>query len=229
MGATYRPYPDSVANQPPRAPARLDHGDASGNRHMPRAVEHCGPCRQSRCGGGRRIGDRHRLRITDIGESPVTTHEWRQIDVSSLDDVVDAADGMDAIINLSVLRPHRRIAFDVNTRGNYNMMVAAVTHGIQRVINTGPHYQMAGPGYEDWDFDLNPDMPPQSGTRLYAHTKALGQEIDRVFTTKHDIYLQTLLFYHTSWRFKEHLEANYYLFVQKELIYQEYLQEMLVL
>ena len=27
-------------------------------------------------------------------------------------------------------------------------------------------------------------------------TKALGQEIDRVFTTRHDIYLQTLLFYH---------------------------------
>ena len=142
------------------------------------------------------LGDRHRLRITDIGEPPATSHEWRKIDVSSLDDVVDAAEGMDAIINLSVLRPDRRVAFDVNTRGNYNMMVAAVTHGIRRIVNTGPHFQLAGPGYEDWDFDLNPDMPPQPGTRLYALTKALGQEIDRVFTTRHDIYLQTLLFYH---------------------------------
>jgi nucleoside-diphosphate-sugar epimerase len=141
------------------------------------------------------LGDRHRLRITDIGEPPATTHEYRRLDAADLDGVVDAAEGMDAIINLSVLRPHRQIAFDVNTRGNYNMMVAAVTHGIRRIINTGPHYQLAGPGYEDFDFALNPDMPPQPGTRLYALTKALGQEVIRVFTTRHDIYAQTLLYY----------------------------------
>ena len=141
------------------------------------------------------LGDRHRLRITDIGESPVTTHEWRQIDVSSLDDVVDAAEGMDAIINLSVLRPHRKIAFDVNTRGNYNMAIAARTHGIRRLINTGPHFQLAGPNYEEFNFELSPDMPPQPGTRLYAITKALGQEILKVFAEREDIYVQTLLFY----------------------------------
>ena len=141
------------------------------------------------------LGNRHRLRITDIADSPAITHEYRQLDVSNLDAVVDAAEGMDAIVNLSVLRPHRQIAFDVNTRGNYNMRTAAVTHGIRRVINTGPHYQLAGPGYEDFDFALNPDMPPQPGTRLYALTKALGQEVVRVFTTRHDIYAQTLLYY----------------------------------
>ncbi len=137
---------------------------------------------------------RHELRITDINELE-THHDYRQVDVSSLPDVVDAAEGMDAIINLSVLRPHRQIAFDVNTRGNYNMAIAARTHGIRRLINTGPHYQLAGPNYEGFDFDLNPDMPPQPGTRLYAHTKALGQEILRVFTESDHIYVQTLLFY----------------------------------
>ncbi|MFW6195041.1 MAG: NAD-dependent epimerase/dehydratase family protein [Chloroflexota bacterium] len=139
---------------------------------------------------------RHRLRITDVNEAPDTPHEYRRLDSSDLDGVVDAAEGMDAIVNLSVLRPDRQVAFDVNTRGNYNMMAAATAHGIRRIVNTGPHFQLAGPTYEDWDFDLNPEMPPQPGTRLYALTKALGQEIIRVYAERHDIYAQTLLFYH---------------------------------
>ena len=115
---------------------------------------------------------RHELRVTDINEAPEGfAHEYRKVDVGVLDQVVDAAEGMDAIINLSVLRPHRQIAFDVNTRGNYNMAVAATTHGIRRLINTGPHFQLAGPGYEEFDFDLSPDMPPQPGsTRSPRHS-----------------------------------------------------------
>ncbi|MDE0219415.1 MAG: hypothetical protein OXJ90_09105 [Spirochaetaceae bacterium] len=70
----------------------------------------------------------------------------------------------------------------------------AVRHGIRRIVNTGPHYQLAGLQYEKWDFDLNPDMPPQPGTRLYALTKALGQDVLRVFSEQHDLYVQTLLF-----------------------------------
>ena len=68
--------------------------------------------------------------------------EFRKLSVDDMDGVVAAAEGMDAIINLSVLRPHRQIAFDVNTRGNFNMMLAAKTHDIKRVINTGPHFQL---------------------------------------------------------------------------------------
>jgi nucleoside-diphosphate-sugar epimerase len=139
---------------------------------------------------------RHRLRVTDINDAPAgLTHEYVRLDVADMEGMLRAAEGMDAIANLSVLRPHRKIAFDVNTRGNYNLAVAAVKHGIRRVINTGPHFQLAGRQYEDWDFDLNPDMPPQPGTRLYALTKALGQEILKVFAERHDMYLQTLLFY----------------------------------
>ena len=140
------------------------------------------------------LGSRHELRITDINDLE-TDHEYRQVDVSNLDQVIAAAEGMDAIINLSVLRPHRQIAFDVNTRGNYNMAIAAKTHGIRRLINTGPHFQLAGPNYEEFNFEINPDAPPQPGTRLYAITKALGQEILKVFAEQEDIYVQTLLFY----------------------------------
>ncbi len=138
----------------------------------------------------------HELRITDI-KPPArnTRHEFRLVDVASLDQVRNAAKGMDAILNLSVLRNHRQLAFDVNARGCYNMMLAAVEHGIRRIINTGPHFTVAGRTYEAFDFAITPDAPPQPGTNLYALTKSLGQETCRVFTQHHDIYVQDYLFY----------------------------------
>ena len=137
----------------------------------------------------------HTLRLTDVNDFEDSRHEYFKLDVSDLDGVVDAAEGMDAIVNLSVLRPHRQIAFDVNARGAYNAMEAAVRHNIPRVINTGPHFTIAGPTYEDLDYRIGPDAPSASGTYLYALTKSLGQEISSVFTENHDVHVLTLLFY----------------------------------
>ncbi|MDE0505155.1 MAG: NAD-dependent epimerase/dehydratase family protein, partial [Candidatus Poribacteria bacterium] len=78
----------------------------------------------------------HTLRVTDVNPPEDTAHEFRYVDMASMTQVVEAAEGMDAIVNCSVLREHRKIAFDVNTLGSYHMMSAAVTHGIKRVINT---------------------------------------------------------------------------------------------
>ena len=148
----------------------------------------------------RALEGEHELRLTDVNDLPGspldgTSHEYVKVDVSNLEQVVSAAEGMDAVVNLSVLRPHRQVAFDVNARGCYNTMSAAVQHGIRRVINTGPHFTIAGPSYEGFDYDLGPDIPPQPGTNLYGLTKSLGQEICRVFTQNHDVYVITLLFY----------------------------------
>jgi len=140
------------------------------------------------------LEDTHNLRLTDIN-SFSTPHEYFQVDVSNIDQVLDAADGMDAIINLSVLRLDRTLAFDVNARGCYNVMMAAVQHGIKRVINSGPFYAVAGPTYERFDHDIGPDIPHQPGTYLYAITKSLGQEICNVFTQTYDIHVMDLLFY----------------------------------
>jgi nucleoside-diphosphate-sugar epimerase len=146
--------------------------------------------------------DRHDILLTDINEpSADYKGDYQKLSVDDIDGVVKAAEDMDMIINMSVLRPHRKLAFDVNTMGNYAMMVAARENRIKRVITTGPHYQMAGQQYEEWDYDLNPDMPPAPGTRLYAHTKALGQEVCRVFSERHGIQVLTLLYYNMrhSW------------------------------
>ena len=142
----------------------------------------------------RALEDHHRLRLSDINELK-SQHEYLKVDASNLDQVVAAAEGMDAIINLSVLRKDRQLAFDVNARGCYNMMIAAVEHGIDRIINTGPFYVVAGPTYERFDHMIGPDVTHQPGTYLYALTKSLGQEICRVFTETHDIHVMDLLFY----------------------------------
>ena len=146
----------------------------------------------------RELASAHTLRITDVKPpSENFSGEFLQLDVSNLDAVVEAAEGMDAIVNLSVLRRDRQIAWDVSTRGCYNMMQAAVTHGIRRVINTGPYFTVAGPNItECFDFGIGPDIPPQSGTNIYAITKSMGLEICRVFSQHHDISVQTYLFYH---------------------------------
>ncbi len=141
------------------------------------------------------LKDDHEIIETDLEQIDTNTN-FVKVDISNTDQVLEVAEGVDAIINLSVLRTDRKIAFDVNMKGNLNMMLAAEKFKISRVINTGPHFQIAGPTYENYDFEITPDIPPQPGVNLYAITKALGQEICRVYTENNPhIYLQTLLFY----------------------------------
>ena len=104
------------------------------------------------------------------------------------------------------MRPHRVLAFSVNALGCYNVMQAAVAQGILRVINTGPHFTFTGPTYEGLDTGITPDLPPQSGTYLYALTKSLGQEVCRIFPTRHDVYVMDFLFY--SMRFVDQLKPG---------------------
>ncbi|MDA0708587.1 MAG: NAD(P)-dependent oxidoreductase [bacterium] len=134
------------------------------------------------------------MRVTDLAPFE-TPHEMRVVDVADPDAVMRAAEGMDAIINLSVLRPHRKIAFDVNTLGHYNVMRAAVKHGIRRVINTGPHFTVQGRSYTGYDYHIAPDVPPQPSTNLYALSKGLGQEIGRIFSAHYDLYVLCYLFF----------------------------------
>jgi len=147
------------------------------------------------------LAPHYHLRVTDIKPPPAEIrkkfheHEFLNADVTSPSQVMDAARGMDAIINLSVVRRDRVLGFRVNALGCYNIMQAAVRHHIQRIINTGPHFTIAGPSYERFDHAISPDLPPHPGTGLYPLTKSLGQEICRAFTLTHDIYVQDYLFY----------------------------------
>jgi hypothetical protein len=149
----------------------------------------------------RALADNHRLRITDVRPVPKEIeqtygeHEFQQVDVTDREDVLRAAAGMDAIVNLSVVRQDPRLAFRVNMLGCYHVMQAAARHHIRRVINTGPHFTVAGPTYEGIDFGIPPDVPPHPETGLYPLSKSLGHEVCRILAEAHDIYVQEYLFY----------------------------------
>jgi nucleoside-diphosphate-sugar epimerase len=122
-------------------------------------------------------------------------HEMRQVDVTNYSEVLQATRGMDAVINMTVIRPDPVEAFRVNTLGAYNVIRAAVECGIRRVVQTGPQQvtnRMPG-GY--WaDADVSSDVPPRPGVALYFISKFLGQEIMRVFAQEHDLEVPTLVF-----------------------------------
>jgi nucleoside-diphosphate-sugar epimerase len=122
-------------------------------------------------------------------------HELRVVDVTDLDQVLAACEGMDGIINCTVVRPHPVNAFLVNFIGAYNVMRAAVHHGIQRVVHTGP-LQVSNdrPAGYWWDFDVPDEAPGRPGTWLYGISKYLGQEVVRLFAEQYDLRVPALFY-----------------------------------
>ena len=96
------------------------------------------------------------------------------VDVTDYTQVRDAARGMDAIVNLTVIRPDPEHSFHVNVRGALNTMKAAAEHGIRKVLHTGPQL-IRGARY-DHEFDID-DPPHMPGTGYYGLTKHLSNGI----------------------------------------------------
>lgn len=137
----------------------------------------------------------HTLRLADIKELE-SPHEARAVDIANPAEVFGAASGMDAIVNCTVIRGDMVKSFDVNIRGAYNVMQAAVKHGIRRVVHTGPQ-QVIRNEYAD-DFFLTADASPRPGTSLYGLTKYISMEVCRIFAEEHD--LQVVCFLYHSFR-----------------------------
>ena len=122
-------------------------------------------------------------------------HESRVVDVTNPEQVMAACEGMDAIINCTVVRNELSGAFRVNTVGAYNVVRAAVAHGIRRIVHTGPQLAALHGGVDySTDYDVPADAPPRPGRHLYGHSKYLGQEICRVFADYYDLEIPVLLF-----------------------------------
>ncbi len=119
-------------------------------------------------------------------------HEFVPVDVTKPDEVLRAAAGMDAIINLSVVRPDPVLSFRVNMMGAYHVMQAAVAQGIKRVVHTGPEVII---GHYWHDFDVTVEAPPRPGTGYYLLTKYLGQEAVRSFAETQGLEVIALYFH----------------------------------
>ena len=122
-------------------------------------------------------------------------HECRAVDVTDYAQVLEAARGMDALINVTVVRPHPVQAFRVNLLGAYNVAKAAVACGIRRIIHTGPMHTHLNHEADYWhDFDIPDDVPLHPGTDLYALTKHLGGQVTRAFAERAGLEVITFLY-----------------------------------
>jgi len=122
-------------------------------------------------------------------------HECRVVDVADYDQVLDACRGMDAVINLTVLRQELVPAFRVNFIGAYNVARAAAELGIRRLIHTAPYHTTVAHNADYWwDSPVPDDVPLHPGGNLYALTKFLGGEATRVFAERHGLEVYTFLY-----------------------------------
>lgn len=125
----------------------------------------------------------YNLRLADIkphpGGKPILT-----VDVTVYEQVLEAARGMDAIMNLTVNRHHPVLSFEVSTKGAYHVMKAAAELGIKKVLHTAP--EMIISGYLH-DFDIG-DVPQIPGSGYYFTTKLLSLEICKVYARTYQIH-----------------------------------------
>lgn len=122
-------------------------------------------------------------------------HERLVVDVTDYDQVRQACEGMDAVINLTVLRHVLDKAFAVNTVGAYNVARAAADAGVKRLIHSGPFHTRLHHGADHWHDDQVPDdVPLHPGDDLYALSKYLGGHITRVFAEDCGLEVLTFLF-----------------------------------
>ncbi len=131
--------------------------------------------------------DDYDLRLTDVKEHPEGL-DVEHVDVTDYKQVLEAARGMDAIMNFTVNRRDADLSFHVNTRGAWHVMRAAAELGIRKVVHSGPQAVRA---WYDHDFDVD-DVPRRSGTGWYGATKLLADEICEIYARTYDI--QTICF-----------------------------------
>ena len=160
------------------------------------------------------LKDHYTLRVTDVKamaeiaaapspqgpRAPVpellgAPHENRVVDVGDYAQVRDACKGMQAAINLTVVRPHPVLAFTVNMVGAYNIAKAAAECGLKRLIHTGPYHSGLGHEADYWnDEKVSPEVPLHPGDDLYALTKYLGLQITDLLARERGLEVLTYLF-----------------------------------
>ena len=129
------------------------------------------------------------LLLTDVKPHPAGLPVQR-VDVSDYQQVYEAMAGMDAVINATVVRNEPERSFSVNTLGANNVMKAAATLGIRKVIHTGP--QLYRNAYDE-DFGIaNPPLQPDTG--FYGLTKYLSYEICKVYARTYAITTPCFVF-----------------------------------
>ena len=125
----------------------------------------------------------YRLRLADIKNHPGGKPTMR-VDMGDYGQVLEAARGMDAIMNWTVVRQDPVASFAVSVRGAWHVMKAAAELGISKILHTGP--ELINSAYLH-DHDIG-DVPQAPGTVYYNLTKHLAMEICRAYARKYRIH-----------------------------------------
>ena len=128
------------------------------------------------------LGQYYDLCLADLKPHPDGL-PTRTVDITDYKQVLEAAQGVDAIANFTVNRPHPVLSFAVSTTGAFNVMKAAAEVGIKKVLHTGPELVISDYGHE---FDIG-EVPQRPGPGYYSLTKMLGMEICRAYARTHGI------------------------------------------
>ncbi len=133
----------------------------------------------------------HELRLLSRRDFPDDSR-WRRVDVTDIDQVCDAAEGMDMAIHLAIATGREgdyeedvfnRQRMDINVKGTYNLFEAARRHRLKRVIYTSSLTVVWGYPPPQW---VDGDAPAKPvGT--YALTKYMGEKIAEYYAELHGI------------------------------------------
>ena len=112
------------------------------------------------------------------------------VDISQYDQVLEAARGMDAIVNLAVNRQDPTLSFQISTRGAWHVMKAAAELGIKKVLHTGPELTFL-PHRHDFDIEPQTVCPID---HYYAVSKLMAADICRIYARTYGITTISYLF-----------------------------------
>ena len=134
-------------------------------------------------------GDRYQLRLADLKpvEDVAGHEEFARVDITRLEEMVQACQGMDAVVHLAADPSPGAKFYDtllpLNIIGAYNGFDAARQAGCQRIVFASSVNAVLGYGGKvttSWDVPVFPQ-------NVYGATKCWGEALARVYADQHEL------------------------------------------
>jgi len=145
----------------------------------------------------RDLAAHHQVRGLDLHPMP-DLPDHRVVDLNSYEDISASLEGIDGIAHLAwPMRQHADAApgehtdLGVGVRSVYFLLMAAVEHGIRRVVFQST-INITAPSWDNWR--LTEEELPRPGVGGYSLGKTLAEEMCRSFARLHDITIAVIRF-----------------------------------
>ena len=133
-----------------------------------------------------RLADDYELVPTDA--DPEAPEGTTQLDIRDLDALVEAFDGVDAVVHLAgAASPEAdwESVLELNIAGTRNVLEAARLAGVRRVVYASSNHAIGG--YDvDGQWPVTPEMPVRPDS-LYGVSKVFGEALGRFYREAHGL------------------------------------------